>query len=494
MSAYQQLEAVFSQHAHLQHVQAITGWDEAVMMPIGGGAARAEALAALEGVMHTCLVSPKIGDWLQMAHEDSSLDPWQQANLCWMEKKYVDATLIPNDLIQAQAKASVESEQAWRVARAENDWSSFAPKLQKTFDLVKEVAGLRAAHWGCSAYDVLLNDYVPGFNQNSIDTLFDPLERELPYLLQQITASQQTQSVKPCCGPFSIDKQRQLGLEVMALLSFNFDHGRLDVSHHPFCGGVASDVRITTRFDEHDFVSALMGICHETGHGRYEQGLPKKWSHQPVGEALGMAVHESQSLFVEMHLCRSYEFIRCLVPLLVKYFGAHEAFTEENVYKLYTRVQPGLIRVDADEVSYPLHVIMRYKIEQQLFSGAVGISDLPELWNSYMQHYFNLSTLTNDKDGVMQDVHWPSGAFGYFPAYTLGRLIAAQLHHQVAQDLPNLSREMAAGQFDSVFDWLHTYIYSKASSQSSQQLMLDATGQDLSADSFLAYVKQKYVL
>lgn len=247
----------------------------------------------------------------------------------------------------------------------------------------------------------------------------------------------------------------------MSRLGFDFHHGRLDVSHHPFCGGISSDVRITTRYKEDEFLSSIMAISHETGHALYEQGLPEKWAIQPVGHSLGMAVHESQSLFIEMQICRSLEYIQFLAPMAQKYFENAENITQENIYYHYTKVQPGLIRVDADEVSYPLHVILRYEIEQQLFSSEITIADLPEVWNSSMQKYLGLSTQGDDKNGVMQDVHWPSGTFGYFPAYTFGALIAAQLFAAVSKSIPDIKEQLKRGDLMPLLHWLRENIHQK---------------------------------
>lgn len=247
----------------------------------------------------------------------------------------------------------------------------------------------------------------------------------------------------------------------MAHLGFDFNHGRLDISHHPFCGGISSDVRITTRYNEHDFLSSLMAITHETGHALYEQGLLQEWSTQPVGHSLGMSVHESQSLLIEMQICRSLSFIHFITPLAQKYFPQAQNITTENLFYHYTQVKPGLIRVDADEVTYPLHVILRYEIEQLLFASEITIDDLPSVWDSYMQKYLGVSTLGDDKNGVMQDVHWPSGIFGYFPAYTFGALIAAQLFAALKKSIPDIKDQIQEGNFKPLLSWLRENLHQK---------------------------------
>ncbi|MEI8634055.1 hypothetical protein P4S72_22165 [Vibrio sp. PP-XX7] len=277
----------------------------------------------------------------------------------------------------------------------------------------------------------------------------------LPSLIDQVIEQQKTESVIIPSGSFSPVRQKALGLEVMKLLQFNFDHGRLDESVHPFCGGVPSDVRITTRYDEQDFVQALMGVVHETGHARYEQGLPTQFAGLPVGEARSMGIHESQSLFFEMQLGRSPAFIHHLAALATRMFdaAADPAFSESNLQKLYTRVAKGFIRVDADELTYPAHVILRYEIERDLMNGHIQHTDVPELWDQKMQNYLGLTTKDNYTNGCMQDIHWTDGSFGYFPSYTLGAMYAAQFKATM-QKTVNVDAAIRSGDLSPIFQWL----------------------------------------
>ena len=359
-TAYQKLSEKMTKISHLDHLRAIARWDEAVMMPTGSGEVRANALATLAGLMHDLETSKQLGDFIQEAKSDSITDAWQGRNLALIEKNYLRATSVPSQLIAESTKARMASEQAWRELRSLNNWNDFKPLFKKTFSLVREIANLQAEALQCDPYDALIDEYSPGFSQAIIDPIFAHLKKELPPRIQKIIALQKNETLLTPKGPFPIDRQRQLGLDLMQALGFDFQQGRLDVSHHPFCGGVPGDIRITTRYNEAEFITAAMGICHETGHARYEQGLPLQWRDQPVGKALGMAVHESQSLLVEMYACRSVEFMNFLEPRIRQYFGDDESFSANNLYKLYTRVKPGFIRVDADEATYPLHVILRY--------------------------------------------------------------------------------------------------------------------------------------
>lgn len=491
MKSYQKLETAFRQLAHLKHVGAISHWDEAVMMPPGGGEARAEALAGLQALQHELLVDPKIKQWLEEAKSVALPSLWQQANLRWMENEYLQASCLPTDLVQRSGLAFMRCEQAWRTLRAENNWRDFLPLLSTNVAFIKEIAQIKAAIFGVNPYDSLIDQFSPGLSQAILDPIFTRLTAFLPGFIQQVIEKQaQPQSI---AGHFPIEKQRQLGLQLMRAIGFDFNHGRLDVSHHPFCGGVPQDVRITTRYSESEFVSASMGVCHETGHALYERGLPADWLSQPVGEALGMAVHESQSLLIEMQACRSREFMQFLSPLVKEYFGEAAHFSPENLYRHYTYVKPGLIRVDADEVCYPLHIILRYDLEKKLISGDITCQDLPELWHSAMQHFFGLSTRRDDRNGVMQDVHWPSGAFGYFPAYTIGAIIAAQLFQSAKQRHPEMPAELAHGNFKTLVDWLRENVHSRGRLLAMNDLLTQATGKPLTVDFFIAHLQQRYL-
>ncbi|PWY56474.1 carboxypeptidase M32 [Legionella qingyii] len=493
MNAYQQLEQHFKKYYDFENLAAIVSWDEASMMPAGGGKARAEALATLSAVQHDWLTNKKVGDLIKQAKDIDSLSLWQQKNLYWMEKEYLQATCIPVNLVEEFTNESLICGQAWRELRQKNDWKTFKPYLEKLFQKVKMMAEIKSQTFNKPTLDVLIDEYSPDLDCKTITPIFNSLKHELAKLIPSIIEKQKTRQIKTLTGNFPVEKQKQLGMEIMTRLGFDFNHGRLDVSHHPFCGGISSDVRITTRYNEHEFLSSLMAITHETGHALYEQGLSKEWSTQPVGHSLGMAVHESQSLFIEMQICRSLEYIHFLVPIAQNYFKDVENITAENIFYHYTKVQPGLIRVDADEVTYPLHVILRYEIEQQLFSSEITVADLPEVWDSSMQKYLGLSTKGDDKNGVMQDVHWPSGIFGYFPAYTFGALIAAQLFSAVKKSIPDLKEQLQQGNFTSLLSWLRKNIHQKGRLLTYPELLRQATGEALNPDYYFAHIKERYL-
>lgn len=493
MHAYKQLERVFENLSHLNHLDAIIGWDEAVMMPPGGAENRARAVGYLHGLRHEMLTDKRVAEWIDQCEPDSLDDIWHKRNYYWMKRQYQLASVVPNDLVKQLSIARIQCEQAWRVLREANDWQQFKPLLQSVFDLSFEASQYKAEALGMDVYDQCLDEFSPGCNQALITPIFKELKSVLPPLIQSIVDKQKQENYQPISGDYPVEKQRLLSQELMKVIGFDFNHGRFDVSHHPFCGGVPDDIRITTRFDQCDFTSAIMGICHETGHAMYERGLPKAWLSQPVGMALGMAMHESQSLLVEMQVCRSHDFLSLLVPKLKQYFGDQKALSFNNLAMHYTRVKPGYIRVDADEVTYPLHVILRYEIEKALFDREVTIEDLPEIWNEKMQQYIGISTIGDYKNGVMQDVHWSCGLFGYFPAYTLGALIAAQLYVTARKQQPTIPMAIAKGDFQPLMAWLKETIHSKGSSQEFESLLREATGEKLNPVFYINHVKQRYL-
>ena len=326
-----------------------------------------------------------------------------------------------------------------------------------------------------------------------LDGLFTDLKSWLPDLLSRVVARQSQQSLIAPVGPFPTAVQRELGLETMSVLGFDFNAGRLDISAHPFCGGVPEDVRITTRYDENELLSALFGVIHETGHARYEQNLPRNGLGQPVALARSTAIHESQSLFFEMQVGRSNAFLRQLLPAVKRHFGDQAAFEEQNFIAWNQRVKPGFIRVDADEVSYPAHVILRYEIERALINGDIEVDDVPALWDEKMQAWLGLSTKGNYRDGCMQDIHWTDGGFGYFPSYTLGAMYAAQLFSAANRALPGLNQQIAGGDFSALFDWLRQNIWQHGSRFTTAQLITQATGEALSSRHFRAHLEARYL-
>ncbi|OXS14379.1 carboxypeptidase M32 [Zobellella denitrificans] len=489
--SYTSLVEHFEQLHHLQHLGAICGWDQATMMPPGGNEARAEALGTLAVLCHRQLQDDRLPDWFAAAGEEA-LTPEQGVSLHEMRRAWRDANMLPADLVRARSLAGSRCEHAWRSLRPANDWAGFLPLFEEVLNLSRQAAAARADTLGLSRYDSLLEQYEPGMRGAELDRLFGGLRGWLPDLIRQVQDKQRHEQVLVPEGPFPTAQQKALGLEVMTMLGFDFNHGRLDVSVHPFCGGVSEDVRLTTRYDEQDVTQALMGIIHETGHARYEQGLPAAWRRLPVGQARSMGVHESQSLFFEMQLARHPAFLARLAPLLERHFGTQPAFAPDNLARLYTRVEPGFIRVDADEVSYPAHIMLRYEIERDLIEGRMEARELPERWDQLMRQYLGLSTQGNDRDGCLQDIHWTDGSFGYFPSYTLGAIYAAQQAAAMERQLGPLARLIEAD-LPAIFGWLQQHIWQEASLQDTAGLLTAATGQALDPAPFRSHLEQRYL-
>jgi carboxypeptidase Taq len=495
MTAYRQLEGRFRRIGALEQAISALHWDTAAMMPSGGAAARMEQLATLRLVAHQHLTAPEIDALLAEAETArDALDDWQRANLREMRRRWLHAAAVPGELVEAESRACSECEAVWRKARAENDYAAVLPGLTQVLRVEREIAAIKAERLGKSPYEALLDQYEPGGSVATIDRLFAEIVGFLPDLLEAVLTRQAALSPPPdLAGPFPIEVQRQVAMRLMARIGFDFAHGRLDVSAHPFCGGTPDDVRITTRYDESDFARALMGVLHETGHALYQRGLPALWRLQPVGRARGMAVHESQSLLLEMQVCRSRPFLTFAAPLLREAFGGNGAAWEpESLYRRQIRVRRGFIRVDADEVTYPAHVILRYRIERAMLAGDLAPADLPGAWAEGMRELLGVAP-NNDREGCLQDIHWYDGNWGYFPTYTLGALIAAQLFEAARRDITDLTAAIAAGEFTPLLGWLGERVHSKGSLLSTAALVEDATGRPLGTASFERHLRERYL-
>lgn len=494
MTAYSELAHHFGRISALSNAIGILSWDNAAMMPTGAAGTRAESMALLEVMRHGLFVEPRIGDWLANADADNDLGDWERANLREIRRVWTVETALPSDLVEASSKAISACEMRWRQARAEADFAGLLPSLGEVLNLQRQIGIAKGEKLGLSAYDALLNDYEPGGSSAKIDVLFDDLADFLPGFTQEVLAIQARRPATPePQGPFPVENQRQLGLKMMAALGFDFECGRLDVSTHPFCGGSDNDVRITTRYDEADFAKALMGVLHETGHALYEQGRPQAYMSQPVGHARGMSLHESQSLLVEMQACRSAQFIGFAAPLMREAFGGSgPAWEKDALLARYTKVEPGFIRVDADEVTYPAHVILRYRLEKALIADTMPLSELPTAWNAGMKNLLGVTPPADDRLGCLQDIHWPSGGWGYFPTYTLGAMTAAQIFEAACKAEPDILPGIGRGDFSPLVGWLRTHIHSQGSRYQTNELLTRATGRPLDAAVFKAHLKRRY--
>jgi len=438
------------------------------------------------------LTAPEVGE--DLAQAEAQADPWQQANLDLMRYSYLRATALPNDLVEAQARANSNCEKVWRVAKANADFAMVRPHLEQVVTLVREAASALAPALGLSPYDALMDGFQRGIKAADVAPVFTRYEAFLRQALPEAEARQaaRPQPVRPV-GPFPIDRQEALCRRLSERLGLEFTHARLDRSAHPFSGGTPTDVRITTRYIEDDFTQAVLAVVHETGHALYERGLPAAYARQPVGEAAGMASHESQSLIVEMQACRSDAFLSWLGPELHATFGGDATpYQPANLGRLWRRIEPGFIRVDADEMTYPAHVILRFRLEQALISGDLVVADLPTAWNDGLKDLLGIVP-PDDARGCLQDIHWYDGALGYFPSYTLGAMAAAQLMASARRALPDLDAALAQGDLSPLLGWLRTHVHGQGSRLGFNDLLRAATGKPLDPADFEAHLTARYL-
>jgi carboxypeptidase Taq len=489
---YDALAAHFTRLHHLGHLGAIVGWDRAANMPPKGNEARSSAMAELASLMHRLRTEPGLDQRIARA-EDESLTDVQRANLREIERQWRLANALPESLVQRHELLTARCEHAWRTQRPANDWAGFLDNWKPVVALAREEAALLSQQTGLGKYDALMDRFEPGMTSAQVARVFGDVRQWLPPLIDRVVQRQAAERTVPARGPFALDAQQALCRRVVAMLGFDFDAGRLDTSTHPFSGGVPEDVRMTTRYREDEFLPALMGTVHETGHGRYEQNRPREWITQPVSQARSMAVHESQSLSFEMQLGSHPGFAEVIAPLLRDAFGAQPAFEPDNLHRLMTRVQRGFIRVDADEVTYPAHVILRFEIERALIEGEIEPEDVPALWDAKMAELLHLDTRGNFKDGPLQDVHWPEALFGYFPCYSLGAMYAAQWFAAMRRTMPDLDARIGRGDFAGVFDWLRTNIWLQGSLHTTDELAVRASGEVLNPAHFRAHLESRYL-
>jgi carboxypeptidase Taq len=421
-------------------------------------------------------------------------DPWEAANLRLMRHSYTRAKALPSDLVEAQAKANSLCEKIWRVARKEADFGMVRPHLTEVLRLTRESADVLSDALGLSPYDALMDGYQQGIGADDVAPIFAAYEEFLSTALPEVEQrqAQQPAAIRPA-GPFPIVAQEALCRDIAQRFGLDFDHARLDQSAHPFSGGTPTDVRITTRYDEDDVASAILAVVHETGHALYERGLPAAYARLPVGEAAGMAVHESQSLIVEMQAFRSNAFLGWLGGRLHTTFGGPaEPYLTENLGRLWRHVERSFIRVDADEMTYPAHVILRFRLERAMIAGDLAVADLPGAWNDGLQTLLGI-TPPDDARGCLQDIHWYDGAFGYFPSYTLGAMAAAQLMQAAREQVPGLDDAFACGELAPLVNWLRVHVHGVGSRLDLNTILEQATGRKLDPLAFQAHLRRRYL-
>ncbi len=493
--AYDRLTTRFARMATVGEASAVLHWDAAAVMPAGGAAARGDQLAVLAGLSHGLLIAPPVADDLAEAEAAGEAgDPWRAANLRLMRHAYTRATALPPDLVEAQARANSSCEKTWREARRDADFGLVLPYLAEVVSLVREAAAALAPALGLSEYDALMDGFQRGVRAADVAPVFANYEAFLTWALPQAEA-RQARAPAPArfTGPFPAAAQEALCRYLSGLVGLDFAHARLDRSAHPFCGGSPSDVRITTRYDEADFAQSVLGVLHETGHALYERGLPPAYARQPVGQSAGMAAHESQSLIVEMQACRSDVYLAWLGPELHATFGGDPAaYGPANLASLWRRVSRGFIRVDADEMTYPAHVILRFRLEQALIAGDLAVVDLPGAWNEGFSRALGLVP-PDDARGCLQDIHWYDGAFGYFPSYTLGAMAAAQFMAAARREVPDVDAALMQGDFGPLRSWLGEKVHRMGSLLGFNDLLRAATGKPLDPADFEAHLTARYL-
>jgi carboxypeptidase Taq len=457
-------------------------WDQETFMPEGGLATRGKVGATLAGLKHRLLTAPELGEVLEACAAEAAPGSVLAAQVRQARYDVDQAVKIPESLAKALAEARSRGTGAWQKARAAADFSLFEKELSELVSLRKEQAACLLP--GGRAYDAMLDVYERGSTEAALEPLFASLVAELKPLVQAVVDSGRKIDEAGVRGFFAKDAQCELGLHASAGFGFDFGRGRLDVSAHPFCMGLSSgDVRMTWRLEENDFRPALYGVLHETGHGLYEQGLPAKWDRTPLGDSASLGIHESQSRLWENQVGRSRGFWRWLAPKFKQCFPNHPYDWQEIWPALHT-IEPSLIRVEADEGTYNLHIALRFELERRLLSGDLSVAELPGAWDDLYQDYLGVRA-DNAADGVLQDIHWSQGMFGYFPTYTLGTMTAAQLAKAAAAELGDLDELFAAGEMSRLLSWLRSNIHRHGAFHSAAELVEKATGRPLEAKDLL---------
>lgn len=487
--AYDWLSARSVETMTLESMGALLHWDQSTMMPPGGHAHRSDQLALLAGLVHARRTDPRVGEALAACGEPEG-DGVEAGNLrCW-RRAYARAASIPADLAVALARAASDGEEAWKRTRAENDWRGFLPYLEAILKLRREEA--EAVGYAHEAYDALLDEYEPGQTAAALEPLFRDLRAELTALLDRIQGSAHRPDAGILDREFRTQAQKRFCSMVVGTLGYDLRRGRLDTTAHPFSTRIGpGDVRITTRFDERDFSIGLFGAVHEAGHALYSQGLPRKHFGTPSGHSASLGVHESQSRLWENLVARSFGFWEHFHPLAEEWFTALRGVSLEALHFALNDVRPGLVRVDADEVTYNLHIMLRFELELGLMRGELEATDLPEAWNHGMRDLLGLVP-PDHADGVMQDVHWAAGLLGYFPTYTLGNVYAAQLFEAAQDELGPLEPLFARGEFAPLLAWLREHVHAWGKRRDPVELIRAATGREPDAGSLVRGLKNKF--
>ena len=478
----------------LRSCSSLLGWDERTYIPQKGTPHRAEQQSLLAGIVHDKFTSPKIGDLLNEI-ENSELvdDPLSPAavNVREIRRLYDKEVKLPKSLVEEISRTVTLSEQAWVEARKKSDFHMFSPWLAKMTELKRQQAD--AIGYKKERYDALLDDYEPGETAENIKKVFDGLRKELVELVEAIGSSSRRPDISILERNYPVDKQEVVSKTASASIGFDYNGGRLDITTHPFCTTIGpGDVRITTRYNQNHFGQAFFGVLHESGHGLYEQGLDPQYAGLPMGESVSLGIHESQSRMWENFVGRSKPFWIYFFPWVKKVFW--ESLNDvklDDFYFAINDVRPSLIRVEADEVTYNLHILLRFEIEHAIFAGDLKTDDVPGIWNENFKRYFGIVP-PDDARGCLQDVHWSCGYIGYFPTYTLGNLYAAQFFAKAKEELGNLDEQFSHGSFTDLLSWLREKIHKHGMRYRAPDLVKEVTGKPLSHEYLMSYLKEKY--
>lgn len=487
---YEKYEAKMRKIADLKYAAAVLEWDQETYLPEKGAEIRARQLATLSAMAHSLFTEARLGDLLKQLSDGEGLTDVQRGNVARSTEDYEINKKYPPAFIQELSLTTSACYHAWMKARRENDFGAFEPSLQKMVVLKKRQADLLG--FTDHPYDALVNDFEKGTNVRMLDTIFEEVKTALHGILREIGEAPQVDN-RMLRGHFDKEAQWAFGMEVLETMGFDFLAGRQDISEHPFTTNFNSrDVRITTRMDEGDFANMTWSCIHEGGHGLYEQGLPFGQYGLPLGEPASLAIHESQSRLWENNVGRSRAFWKHFYPALKGRFGgSFGQVTPEAFYRGINKVQPSLIRTEADELTYHFHVMIRYELEKKLIGGELKTTDLRGAWNEMYETYLQV-TVPDDRRGVLQDVHWSHGSFGYFPTYSLGSFYAAQFFHTAARDLPDLEIKIGSGDFTDLLGWLRKYIHQVGRRYYANDLCEKVTGEKLQFRYFLDYARKKY--
>jgi carboxypeptidase Taq len=493
-ATYDRLCTHARQVAILNSTLSLLGWDERTKLPKAGGEYRAEQMSFLAGFIHKKLVSPEVGEWLaELIESPLAADRHSEtgADIFNLKRDYDRKTKLPQALVEELAKLEVLGQQMWVEARKANDFARFRPLLERTIELKRQQAA--AIGFDDQPYDALLDEYEPGARTVEVAAALRGLREQLVPLVAAIAASPRRPNLDALAGRYPIDLQEKFGQRAAAAIGFDFAAGRLDVTNHPFCAGMGPrDVRLTTRYNEKSLDGSLFSTLHEAGHGIYEQGLPAERYGLPTGDAVSLGIHESQSRMWENLVGRSRAFWEHFYPEVQATFPEPlRSVSLDTFYFAINDVRPSLIRTESDEVTYNLHILIRFELELALINGELPVADLPEAWHAKYRQYLGIESPT-DADGVLQDVHWSSGAFGYFPTYSLGNLYAAQFFEKAAKDLGDLNAMFRRGEFLPLREWLRANIHSHGRRYPAAELVRRVTGSPLSHDALMRHLRGKF--